>query len=208
MQSLRDHLMPKTILKPSAKKNKDGIKNLIYSSVTLAHKVSTDSMKTVDVPELKAMAEADENADDADDDADEDDEFFTDDSIRRSLSSSMTMSTYRKLQSGRQTKVVSVFPDKSHSQEALSKLRSICKNANTDLTEIKFENLEYGAANVMDTFYNAHICIVDMSSPEQQASLFYHMGVRESTGMKENIVIVEDVNEDKTTSLKVRSSSL
>ena len=72
-----------------------------------------------------------------------------------------------------------------------------------ELIELKFHDLDLGLHTDLDAFYTAHICIVDFSVPEQQASLFYHVGVRESTGQKESIVLVEDLNHDKTTSLKV-----
>ena len=72
------------------------------------------------------------------------------------------------------------------------------------LENLSFQKLDFGETSVLDTFYNADVAVVDMTIGVQQSSLFYHMGVRQSMGMKHNVVLLYETDPEQSLSLKVR----
>uniref|UniRef100_A0A673UKX4 mitogen-activated protein kinase kinase kinase n=1 Tax=Suricata suricatta TaxID=37032 RepID=A0A673UKX4_SURSU len=86
--------------------------------------------------------------------------------------------------------------------EALQSLREACETVGATLETVQFGKLDFGETAVLDRFYNADIAVVEMSDAFRQPSLFYHLGVRESFSMANNIILYCDNNSYSLQSLK------
>ncbi|XP_036624130.1 mitogen-activated protein kinase kinase kinase 5-like [Trichosurus vulpecula] len=110
--------------------------------------------------------------------------------------------------SSRRTAVAYVINEASQGQlvvaesEALQCLREACEAVGAALETLHFGKLDFGETAVLDRFYNADIAVVEMSDAFRQPSLFYHLGVRESFSMANNIILYCDTNSDSLQSLK------
>ncbi|XP_062907111.1 mitogen-activated protein kinase kinase kinase 15 [Mobula hypostoma] len=90
---------------------------------------------------------------------------------------------------------------------ALQCLERACRSVDTELTIFPFGKLDFGEAMVLDSFYNADIAVVDMSDVFRQPTLFYHLGVRESFNMTNNIILYHNTDLEGAQSLKAVSSN-
>ncbi|KAM6447117.1 mitogen-activated protein kinase kinase kinase 15 isoform 2-T2 [Liasis olivaceus] len=85
---------------------------------------------------------------------------------------------------------------------ALLCLVRACEAAGAQLTTVNFGELDFGETAVLDVFYDADVAVVDMSDFSRQPSLFYHLGVRESFDMANNVILYHDTDADTAQSLK------
>ncbi|XP_068603984.1 mitogen-activated protein kinase kinase kinase 15 [Brachionichthys hirsutus] len=85
---------------------------------------------------------------------------------------------------------------------ALQCLQKACDAESALLTTVTFGRLDFGETSVLDSFYDADIAVVDMSDVFRQPSLFYHLGVRESFDMANNVILYHDTDPDTAQSLK------
>ncbi|XP_072394647.1 mitogen-activated protein kinase kinase kinase 15 isoform X1 [Diabrotica undecimpunctata] len=92
-------------------------------------------------------------------------------------------------------------------KKALEEIKQACLQVGANFNHLQFEKLDFGEANVVSSFYNADVVIIDLSFPAQQSTLFYHLGVRESFNMKQNILVYNDIDPDVTLKLKLSCSS-
>uniref|UniRef100_A0A8B9F0Y5 mitogen-activated protein kinase kinase kinase n=1 Tax=Amazona collaria TaxID=241587 RepID=A0A8B9F0Y5_9PSIT len=110
---------------------------------------------------------------------------------------------------GRRTAVTYVINEASQGpllaaeSGALQSLREACEAVGAALETLHFGKLDFGETAVLDRFYNADIAVVEMSDAFRQPSLFYHLGVRESFSMANNIILYCDTNAESLQSLKV-----
>ncbi|XP_075769609.1 mitogen-activated protein kinase kinase kinase 15 isoform X2 [Pelodiscus sinensis] len=85
---------------------------------------------------------------------------------------------------------------------ALQCLVRACEAQGAQLTTVNFGELDFGETEVLDAFYDADVAVVDMSDVSRQPSLFYHLGVRESFDMANNVILYHDTDADTAQSLK------
>uniref|UniRef100_A0A671VEV9 mitogen-activated protein kinase kinase kinase n=1 Tax=Sparus aurata TaxID=8175 RepID=A0A671VEV9_SPAAU len=72
---------------------------------------------------------------------------------------------------------------------ALQCLKDACDTVGSKLETVNFGKLDFGETTVLDSFYNADLAVVEMTDAFRQPSLFYHLGVRESFSMANNIIL-------------------
>ncbi|KAM3718443.1 Mitogen-activated protein [Dirofilaria immitis] len=85
---------------------------------------------------------------------------------------------------------------------ACNDVQKVADSLNVNLTQLDFDRLDFGETNALDVFYNADVALVDVSIAQQQPSLCYHIGVRESMGQSYNIILTEETSESLVKALK------
>uniref|UniRef100_A0A8C6NHP4 mitogen-activated protein kinase kinase kinase n=1 Tax=Nothobranchius furzeri TaxID=105023 RepID=A0A8C6NHP4_NOTFU len=94
-------------------------------------------------------------------------------------------------------------PQNNAESMALQCLKDACDRVGSKLDTVNFGRLDFGETTVLDRFYNADIAVVEMTDAFRQPSLFYHLGVRESFSMANNIILYCDTNSESLQSLQV-----
>nr|XP_056702111.1 mitogen-activated protein kinase kinase kinase 6 [Euleptes europaea] len=86
--------------------------------------------------------------------------------------------------------VVLVFTEDLTEPLPLRCLEDACREIPAaQLTVLPFGTVALGDMGALDSFYNADVVVVEMSNRLCQPSLFYHLGVRESFSMTNNILL-------------------
>ncbi|XP_062847445.1 mitogen-activated protein kinase kinase kinase 5 [Trichomycterus rosablanca] len=90
---------------------------------------------------------------------------------------------------------------------ALRCVKEACADSHAELQTVPFERIAHATADTLDTFYNADVAIVEMSNSFRQHSLIYHLGVRESFSMTNNIILYSNKQESDLQLLKEQCGS-
>ncbi|XP_059424190.1 mitogen-activated protein kinase kinase kinase 5-like [Carassius carassius] len=90
---------------------------------------------------------------------------------------------------------------------SLTCLKEACADAHAVLKSISFERVALGTTEILDTFYNADVVVVEMNNTICQPSLFYHLGVRESFSMTNNVILYCNKREDDLQVVKEQCGS-
>ncbi len=89
--------------------------------------------------------------------------------------------------------VVAVFPDTKKGEKAFQALQDALKEQpQCTLERLPFEKLDFGDLDLLEKFYSAPAVVVDVTERQYEACLYYQLGIRESFGMKHNIVTCID----------------
>lgn len=86
-----------------------------------------------------------------------------------------------------------------HRQSVLACVKQVCEEMDANLVLVHYDELNSSIPTALDSFYDADAAILDISIEESRNSLYYHLGVRESFMMKQNILIVANVIDSSET---------
>ena len=89
--------------------------------------------------------------------------------------------------------VLAVFPDSKEGKKAFKALQDAAAQLKqTKIECLPFEKLDFGETWALEKFYSAPVVVVDVTLRKYEACLFYQLGLRESFGMKHNVVTCVD----------------
>ena len=89
--------------------------------------------------------------------------------------------------------VAAVFPETKDGNKAFNVLEAAATELQSIAVDrIPFERLDFGETEILDRFYSANAAVVDVTERSYQAAMFYQLGLRESFGMKHNVVTCVD----------------
>lgn len=88
--------------------------------------------------------------------------------------------------------VVAVFPEGKAGVKALKALESAIDRKSSSIESIPFQQLDFGDLKALEKFYSAPVVVVDVTERQYEACLYYQIGLRESFGMKHNVVMCVD----------------
>ena len=89
--------------------------------------------------------------------------------------------------------IATVFPDTKEGRKASAALEKAASELkHVALERIPFDKLDFGDLAVLEKFYSAPVVVVDVTERQYEACLFYQLGLRESFGMKHNVVTCVD----------------
>ncbi len=108
----------------------------------------------------------------------------SDDAVSRS-------STLQRIPKRKQL-IVAVFPDTKEGTKAFDELKKAAEELKYKIERIPFEKLDFGETDALDRFYSCSIAVADVTDRAYQAKLFYHLGLRESFDMRQNVVTYLD----------------
>lgn len=83
-----------------------------------------------------------------------------------------------------------------HRRSLLECVRKICRDLSANLVVVSFLDLDSNIATALDALYDADAAILDISREEQRNTIYFHLGVRESFSMKQNILVVSCTIDD------------
>ncbi|XP_069478995.1 mitogen-activated protein kinase kinase kinase 6 [Ambystoma mexicanum] len=91
--------------------------------------------------------------------------------------------------SPRPPSAVLVLPDSGPDPPSVRCLQEACAGLGGTVRTLRRGSLELGGAGGLEDFYNADVAILEVNDSLCQPSLFYHLGVRESYSMTNNILL-------------------
>jgi mitogen-activated protein kinase kinase kinase 5 len=104
-----------------------------------------------------------------------------------------------------QQRVVCVFPETKEGKLVYESLHRAATQLKYAVERIPFEKLDFGETDTLDKFHSSSVAVADVTDRTFQAKIFYHLGLRESFEMKQNVVTYLDHDQshsnDKTSIL-------